>query len=316
MEKKRVDVAVGVITKAQKVLVGQRLVQDRYYQKWEFPGGKLDSGERPIDALSRELKEELGIKVCSVRPLITLEHDYPDRLVRLFVYVVDEFLGEPKGAEGQAVKWVYPAECHQLDFLAANTAIVHAIELPEFHMISNIKSYGLKHSLAILKHYQKKGANRFAVHLREPNLSLSECQEYLEMFREVANSALVVLNGDPDKAFELGFDGVHLNRERSHQYHNRQQLPEFWVGASCHNLAEIKQAQRVADFAFISPVNQTSSHSEIKPLGWRAFAELVRPAKLPCYALGGVKEQDIDQAHLYGGQGVAAISNVWEREFS
>lgn len=316
MEKKRIDVAVGVLIKAQKVLVGQRLVQDRYYQKWEFPGGKLDAGERPIDALSRELHEELGVQVCSARPLITLKHDYPDRLVRLFVFLIDEFSGEPKGMEGQAVKWVYPAECQQLDFLAANTAIVNAIELPAFHIISNIKLYGLKHSLATLKYYQKKSADRFALHLREPDLSLSECQEYLGMFREVANSALVFLNDDPDKAFELGFDGVHLNRKRSQQYDSRQQLPKFWVGASCHDLMELKHAQEIADFAFISPVGQTSSHPKIEPLGWPVFAELVKSAKLPCYALGGLGEHDINQAYLHGGQGIAAISNVWERQFS
>ena len=316
MEKKRIEVAVGVIKQAQKVLVGQRLVKDRYYQKWEFPGGKLDQGEQPIEALSRELSEELGIQVLSARPLITLEHDYPDRQVRLFVFLIDEFLGEPIGAEGQALQWVNPSKCHQLDFLAANTAIVNAIELPALHMISNIKSYGLKTSLDVLKHYQNEGSCRFALHLREPDLSLSECQEYLEMFREAAKSALIILNGDPEQAFELGFDGVHLSQQRCQQYNARQQLPEFWVGTSCHNLAELKHAQQVADFAFISPVNHTSSHPKVEPLGWRAFAELVNSAKLPCYALGGVGEQDMEQAYFYGGQGVAAISSIWERKLS
>jgi len=312
MKKKRIEVAVGVIKQAQQVLVGQRLVKDRYYQKWEFPGGKLDQGEQPIEALNRELSEELGVQVLSARPLITLEHDYPDRQVRLFVFLIDKFSGEPKGVEGQAIKWVDPTECHKLDFLAANTAIVNAIELPALHMISNIKSYSLENSLEVLKHYQEKGVYRFALHLREPDLSLSEYQEYLEMFRVAANSALIFLNGDPDMAFDLGFDGVQLNRERSKQYGNRQQLPKFWIGVSCHNVTEIKHAQKIGDFAFLSPVNQTSSHPKIEPLGWSAFAEIVRSAKLPCYALGGVGEQDIDQVYLHGGQGVAAISSVWK----
>jgi len=312
MDKKRIEVAVGVIKKAQKVLVGQRLVKDNYYQKWEFPGGKLDSGEIPIEALKRELREELGVLVHSAKPLITLEHDYPDRQVRLFVFVIEDFSGEPEGAEGQAIKWVSPSECHQLDFLAANTPIVHAVELPALHMISNIKSYGIKNTLARLEQFQQKSNEPFALHLREPDLSVTQCKEYLRMFREIADSVLIFLNGDPQIAASLGFDGVHLNRERSQQFESRTQLPEFWVGSSCHDLAELKHAQQIADFALISPVNHTTSHPEKEPLGWNAFAEFVRAAKLPCYALGGLAEKDIKQARLRGGQGIAAISSVWE----
>lgn len=311
MDKKRIDVAVGVIKKAQKVLVGQRLVKDRYYQKWEFPGGKLDKGECAKEALSRELNEELGIIVRSVKPLITLEHDYSDRQVRLFVFTVDEFDGDPQGAEGQTVQWVTPSECHHLDFLAANTPIVHSIELPSLHMVTDIKTYGIDRTLDALKSAENNNIDNFVLHLREPELTATQCAEYLTMFRAVSHSALIILNGEPGMAFELGFDGVQLNRERCLGFKRREQLPDFWVGASCHNAAELQHAQLIADFAFISPVKPTNSHPGVDILGWQGLTELVQAAKLPCYALGGMGMSDVDMAREYGAQGIAAISAIW-----
>jgi len=114
----RIEVAVGVIRRGEnEVLVGQRLVQDRYYRRWEFPGGKLEPHETPERALARELSEELGIQIRKTQPLIQLDHDYPDRKVRLYVMQVDSYLGEPYGREGQAVEWISLVNARAKDFL-------------------------------------------------------------------------------------------------------------------------------------------------------------------------------------------------------
>lgn len=126
---KRIEVAVGILTnRDNKVLVGQRLVKDDYYQKWEFPGGKLERYETCEQALVRELKEELGISVISCDPLMVLDHDYPDRQVRLHVLLVPAFQNNPQGKEGQALKWVTLDELHDLDFLAGNQAIIERLK--------------------------------------------------------------------------------------------------------------------------------------------------------------------------------------------
>ena len=126
---KRLDVAVGILTnQVGKVLVGQRLVQDDYFQKWEFPGGKLERNETCEQALTRELKEELGIEVVSSEPLMTLDHDYPDRHVRLHVLLVSDYLNRPLGEEGQALRWVTLHELHDLDFLAGNEPIIQRLK--------------------------------------------------------------------------------------------------------------------------------------------------------------------------------------------
>lgn len=122
---KRVRVAVGIVEDAQgRVLVGQRTVKDAYFEKWEFPGGKLEQGESAEQALVRELSEELGIDVQQMAPLTMIEHDYPDRHVQLNVFRVTKVSGEATGREGQALRWLRPDELYALDFLQGNTAII------------------------------------------------------------------------------------------------------------------------------------------------------------------------------------------------
>ena len=125
----RIQVAVGILTnQVGEVLVGQRLVKDDYFQKWEFPGGKIERGETCEQALIRELKEELGIQVVSCEPLMILNHDYPDRHVRLHVLLVSDYQNKPLGREGQALRWVALHDLHDLDFLAGNQPIIDRLD--------------------------------------------------------------------------------------------------------------------------------------------------------------------------------------------
>jgi 8-oxo-dGTP diphosphatase len=126
---KRIQVAVGILTEQSgEVLVGQRLVEDDYFQKWEFPGGKLEPNETPEQALIRELKEELDIEVRRCKQLMTLDHDYPDRRVRLHVLLVLEYRKSPSGKEGQALQWVALDALQDLDFLAGNQPIIEKLK--------------------------------------------------------------------------------------------------------------------------------------------------------------------------------------------
>ena len=124
----RIHVAVGIITdKKKRVLVGQRTVRDEYFEKWEFPGGKLEQDETTEQALQRELNEELGIKVLKSRPYLTVEHDYPDRSVRLSVLKVTRFSGNVRSREKQALRWVTLETMSQLDFLSGNQIIIERL---------------------------------------------------------------------------------------------------------------------------------------------------------------------------------------------
>ena len=126
---KRIQVAVGVVFSPNgEVLVGQRVVRDMYFAKWEFPGGKLEAGESVESALKREFAEEVGIAIQHSEPLLLLDHDYPDRQVRLHVHIVQRYHGEVQALEGQALKWVALPELDDLDFLQGNQPIIDALK--------------------------------------------------------------------------------------------------------------------------------------------------------------------------------------------
>ena len=125
---KRLEVAVGILNDSLgRVLVGQRIVRDDYFEKWEFPGGKFESGEGAQQALTRELREELGIEVHACEELMLLEHNYPDRKVRLHVLQVTDYAGEARSIEGQAIQWLALSELQNIDFLAGNQPIIERL---------------------------------------------------------------------------------------------------------------------------------------------------------------------------------------------
>jgi 8-oxo-dGTP diphosphatase len=123
------EVAVGVLVQPDgRYLLAQRPAGKPYEGYWEFPGGKLEVGESVEAALSRELHEELGIRVTACERWRTLEHDYPHAYVRLFFCKVTAWDGEPVGQEEQALAWQHlpasvspllPAAIPVLEWLAA-----------------------------------------------------------------------------------------------------------------------------------------------------------------------------------------------------
>ena len=123
----RVHVAVGLIIDDQRrVLIGKRSHQQHQGGLWEFPGGKLERGETVLQALTRELLEELEIVVDEAEPFLEVAHDYGDKQVLLDVWKVLRFTGTPRGAEQQPLRWVAVDVLHDYAFPAANQPIVSA----------------------------------------------------------------------------------------------------------------------------------------------------------------------------------------------
>jgi 8-oxo-dGTP diphosphatase len=94
---------------------------------WEFPGGKLNADEDRLDGLKRELSEELGVRVLEAAPVICYEHSYSDRRVRLDLWAVGRFEGEPQSLEGQALRWVEIAELEAAGLLEADRPMIPAL---------------------------------------------------------------------------------------------------------------------------------------------------------------------------------------------
>ena len=124
-----VEVAVGVVRRAGRVLVTRRKTGQIMAGWWEFPGGKLESGESAASAVTRELCEEIGLEVQVVAALPTLRHDYPHAQVRLNVFLVEAAVGEPQALEVADCRWVGRAELAELDMLPGNRdLVVHLLD--------------------------------------------------------------------------------------------------------------------------------------------------------------------------------------------
>lgn len=124
----KIWVAAAVIENIRgEILIAKRLCHLHQGGKWEFPGGKVEVNESALDALVRELAEEVNLAVNSAEPLMKLEHDYGDKIVILEIWQVRDFDGEARGLEGQEVRWIKKSDLTNFDFPAANEPIVAAL---------------------------------------------------------------------------------------------------------------------------------------------------------------------------------------------
>jgi 8-oxo-dGTP diphosphatase len=122
-------VAVALIDADGRILLSQRPEGKALAGLWEFPGGKVEEGERPEHALIRELQEELGIKVeeACLAPLTFASHAYPDFHLLMPLYVCRRWSGTVSGREGQALKWVRSHDLRAYPMPPADTPLIPAL---------------------------------------------------------------------------------------------------------------------------------------------------------------------------------------------
>jgi 8-oxo-dGTP diphosphatase len=126
-------VVAAVIEKDAKVLVCQRTRHQTMPLKWEFPGGKIEDGEQPRDALRRELEEELGIHARIGNEIARLQHTYPNGgMVELRFFVVREYEGEMENRIFRDLQWVAPKDLAAYDFLEADASLVRDLVAGKF----------------------------------------------------------------------------------------------------------------------------------------------------------------------------------------
>lgn len=319
MVEKIVDVAVGLILREDgALLLGDRPTGKAWPGWWELPGGKIEPGESVMQALARELDEELGIAVTQARPWVTYIHVYPHTTVRLAFCIVTGWTNEPTGREGQQLMWIPPAKALEMDHLlpAAYPPLRWLLQ-PDRYGISDI---GTPEGLpAFLQRLDTALANGLKlVQLREPNwpggpaaASLHTAFERVLQRCHDAGARLLVNSVHP-KAWWQQADGVHLRAADALAQTDRPALPEgALVGVSAHNETELAQARAVAaDFAVLGPVLDTPTHPGVTPLGWDTFAALNREAGMPVLALGGQSDTTFETARALGAHGIAGIRGL------
>ncbi len=307
-----IQVAVGVISRADgRVLLARRPAGKAMAGYWEFPGGKIEPGESPEDALARELHEELSIDIGDARPWITRVFHYSHAIAHLRLFRVNTWQGEPHGREDQQLSWEDPLRIAIEPLLPANHDIMNALRLPPIYAISQAGKLGIEVFMERLQSALLKGVR--LIQVREKDLAREQLRDLAVNVIALchAHGARVLINGDIGLARDTGADGVHLPAARYLQLTASPVTDMLWA-ASCHNREELQQAARLgADFAVLSPVLPTQSHPGAPVLGWEAFTEASRDLPMPVYALGGMQRDLLDTALAHNAHGIAMLSGIW-----
>jgi 8-oxo-dGTP diphosphatase len=118
-------VVAAIIRRGGRILICRRTAAQPHPLKWEFPGGKVEAGESPPEALCRELQEELAVRAQIGDELESYEFRYPGKSpIVLIFYEVTSFDGEPRNCVFEEMRWVAPAELPGFDFLEGDVEFV------------------------------------------------------------------------------------------------------------------------------------------------------------------------------------------------
>jgi 8-oxo-dGTP diphosphatase len=120
-----VQVVAAIIERDGKILIGRRMKEQLHPLKWEFPGGKVEPGETPAQALARELEEELAIRGASGREITRYQYTYPGKdPIELFFFRVTTFEGEPHNVIFHEMRWEPPGRLARFDFVEGDVEFI------------------------------------------------------------------------------------------------------------------------------------------------------------------------------------------------
>ncbi len=320
-----IDVAVAVLQRPDgQVLWCQRPPGKPYAGYWEFPGGKVEPGESVWQALVREIQEELGLVIREGGFWFLIEHDYPHAKVRLHLYRVWEFDGEPQAREGQAFCWdtLDPQYRQRVTpILPATEPILSRLALPSWYILSAVDQVGLvSFCTQIERFYLRYGS--FLLQFREFNLSAREQVGAFEVLRQFCfvRNILLVVHAACEHVLRFVFDkgvqrqfGIHWPQRLLSSNDECLDVKSWALAtASAHDISALDRAfDRGAHAAVIGSVHVTKSHPErLSSLGWQGFSNIAIQAHLPVYAIGGMSVSDLLAGRRAGAHGLAFRSAV------
>lgn len=294
-------VAVGaIVDHHNQVLIAKRKKHVHLGGLWEFPGGKREQNETIVEALHRELFEELGITVTNARPLFCISHTYPEKSVILDVWLVTEFSGEPHGKEGQPIVWVSKQQLYQYNLPAVDRPIISALRLPRECAIVTVNQ-----DLSELQLLLARGIKLIILDATTctnglPYHWLLTAQELCQ--RANAEALVAPTLGE---LFLLPQLGLHLDGSALSALQSRPINKDVWFGVTCHNEVELFAAHHLdADFIIYPGQDLTSAQP------------IIHSARIPVYWQPENKQCTFDWSIIFaaGAQGLVTLPTSWEKQ--
>jgi 8-oxo-dGTP diphosphatase len=310
-----IHVVAGVICDARgRILLARRTEGRDLAGLWEFPGGKVDPGETPEQALVRELREELGIDAHVGDAVIAVPQQYPHKRLRLDVRRIASWSGTVKGLDGQALAWVPPHKLASYAMPDADRPVVAALRDPEHYLITPEPGDDDARWLSSLRKALDAGIRR--VQLRGHATAAAAPERWRRLVERAVRHARdadadVLINGDIALAQSLGI-GAHLRVAQLATLRARPLSQSVMVIASCHSHDDLAAAQALrCDAAVLGSILPTPSHPGAPGIGWERFVEMREFVAIPIYAIGGMTRAHVERARSHGAQGIAAIRDLW-----
>jgi len=316
VNKPYIRVSAGLILRPDgQLLLGQRPQGKPWAGWWELPGGKLDAGETVLQALERELHEELGIVVTHATRWVRYVHEYTDNVIELNFCRVTGWQGTPSGRENQALQWIDPRqlELPVAPVLPATLPPLRWLRLPQRYLLTQLTQMGMQQGVTHLENRLKDGVR--LVQFREPNWMGSSASLHAALADVLALcrrwQATCLVNSRHPLAWAQQADGLHVRFEDAAKADVRQfaqSTSRGLLAVSVHDQAQIQIARALApDFMVAGHVLPTPSHPDRAPLGWENFCALIEAAGCPVYAIGGQSRDTLAQAQHHGAHGIAGM---------
>jgi 8-oxo-dGTP diphosphatase len=307
-------VVAGLLRRDDHWLIARRPPGRTDAGLWEFPGGKLEPGEDAVSALTRELYEELGIRIGATRPCATVPWRGAGRALELIGLKVLHWQGEPEPREHSELAWVRTRDLARYPMPAPDLPLRARIALPARYLITPEPARGTAVFLdELARAVADPAIGLVSIRARSlpPAAYHGHAARALKLLRRIRSELIILVHADPDTARTLGADGAHLSAAQLATLQAR--TGPGWLLASCHDQAELRRAEALGvDAVVIGPVLPTASHPGAPTLGWEGYRRLARATWLPSYALGGVgSAADLACVRAAAGLGVAAIRAFW-----
>lgn len=296
MSKPQLDVAIGLLVHKNQILVGWREENQHQGNKHEFPGGKVENGEMPIDACRREICEEVGLNLTSWQKFDLIRHEYDDVIVQLHFFITQISTEDSQRIEAPW-QWIARDQLFDLNFPKANTAIVKRLYWQRLIKIS--------HDLSVLTDlpddrllYWRIDASEFS----HENFSACSIEKLSKL---IVNFDIWNKLGDLQ---QNAIQTIHLKQEQLLKLTQSDlNLTKRYI-AACHSLDALKHAEQIGcDAVFLSPVFNTETHPDAEALGWDKFADMAIQVNMVIFALGGVSPELLADAQKHHAYGVAGI---------